>query len=87
MLKKMNRDILDYAMKNNESNEVAMLMHEGVKVSKPIKGDYRSVDIMADADGYHILMSSNYRSVTLSHNHPGLSYFALAQVYIVMTST
>jgi len=28
MLKKMNRDILDYAMKNNESNEVAMLMHE-----------------------------------------------------------
>ena len=82
MLKKMNRDILDYAMKNNESNEVAMLMHEGVKVSKPIKGDYRSVDIMVDADGYHILMSSNYRSVTLSHNHP--SYFSSDDLFIFM---
>lgn len=83
LLQSMNKRILEEAKNNNNSNEVAMALVDGV-ISKPVFGKESSVDLYGDSDMYHVLKGKNtkMRSVTLSHNHPGLSYFSLKDIGI-----
>ena len=77
-MQEMNREILRTSMNSNNSNEVAMALYDN-KMSKPVLGDNKTVNIYADTDMYHLLkdIDTPERSVTLSHNHPGLSYFSM----------
>lgn len=80
-LQEMNRQILTEAKEKNDSNEVAMLLCEG-KISAPIFGKAEEVKITADPEAFHLLVSSEtpLRSITVSHNHPGLSYFSMSDI-------
>lgn len=80
MMQNMNRQILTISKDKNNNNEVAMAIFEG-KISSPVLGDLNSVSLYADAEMYHILRGTGtFRTVILSHNHPGLSYFSLDDI-------
>lgn len=74
-LQEMNKAILRFSKDNNQSNEVAMIYKDG-NTSSPVAGEQRQVDILSNPEVAHALRSSELRSITLSHNHPGLSYFS-----------
>lgn len=74
-IQNMNKSILRFSLENNNSNEVAMVYKDGY-ISSPVIGGQRNVDILSDPGVAHMLRSSEFRSITLSHNHPGLSYFS-----------
>lgn len=78
LIQELNKEVLRVAKNYNDSNEVAIALVNG-ELSKPVLGEKEKVNIYADSDMYHILKGrdSKMRSVTLSHNHPGLSYFSV----------
>lgn len=75
-IQEMNKSILRYSMDCNYSNEVAMILDGKGIVTGPVFGDQHSVNIEGDSDMYHLLRTSPMRSLVISHNHPGLSYFS-----------
>ena len=76
----MNRQILTTSRELNNSEEVAMAIFDG-HISSPVLGNLNSVDLYADPEMYHILKGTGtLRTVILSHNHPGLSYFSLEDI-------
>ena len=75
-IQEMNKVILRTAMNQNNSNEVAMLWKSGEGVGHPVLGEKGSVDFLSDPEMSHTLRSSPMRSIVLSHNHPGLTYFS-----------
>lgn len=76
----MHRNLLKYSRESNMSNEVGMAYQVGNVVSNPVKGSQSFIDLESDADMYHLLYSSEQRSILLAHNHPGLSYFSYADI-------
>lgn len=87
LMQQMNKIILKTAKEQNNSDEVAMALCEG-KMTRPVIGNRHSVDIFNDPDMYHIIKGkeAKARSVTLSHNHPGLSYFSIDDMLIFAES-
>lgn len=87
LLQEMNRKILSISKKSNESNEVAIALVDGV-ISNPVLGDQYGVKVLKDPEMYHLLKGKNIglHTVTISHNHPGLSYFSLDDLSIFFGS-
>lgn len=83
LMKELNKQILTISRDSNNSNEVAMAI-SNEKISKPVLGKQNKVNVYEDPDMYHILRGSDakMRSVILSHNHPGLSYFSVGDLEI-----
>lgn len=75
-IREMNRSILRFSKECNDSNEVAMILDSIGNAAGPVFGDQHSVNIEGDSDMYHLLRTSPLRSLVISHNHPGLSYFS-----------
>ena len=87
LMQELNREILKISRDKNNGDEVAMALVNG-KFSEPVVGDVGKVNLYADPNMYHLLTSSEIgiRSVTLSHNHPGLSYFSIHDIGIFVGS-
>lgn len=83
LMQEMNKKILAISKELNDSNEVAMALFNNL-ISKEVLGDYNHVKVLSDPDMYHIIKGQDIplRSVVLSHNHPGLSYFSADDVKI-----
>lgn len=80
LIQNMNREILRVSREQNDNNEVAMAIFDG-HISSPVLGDLNSVGLYANSEMYHILKGTGtMRTVILSHNHPGLSYFSLDDI-------
>lgn len=76
-IQQTHKDLLNYSKKENDSNEVAVIVNlDANKKSEFIKGDQYSVDLESHASVYHMLRTSEYHSLAILHNHPGLSYFS-----------
>ena len=77
--------LLIHSRDYNNSDECAALVNltTGEK-SKWIDGDINSVDIEKDVEGYHLLSASPPRSLELTHNHPGQSYFSLNDLNVFL---
>ena len=71
------KELLEYSMNRNHSNEVALVITETGKFSKFIDGDEGSVDYLRDTDTMHWLRSGDEGAVLLIHNHPKTSYFSM----------
>ena len=72
------QELLSYSKKYNNSNEVLALRKITNTEKTPtnfVKGTEDSVDFLGDSDTFHLLVSSDERTLELVHNHPGLSYF------------
>lgn len=84
-IQETHRELLRFAQKQNDSNEVACLLDlaTGEKLNF-VKGDQTSIDIEKDAASYHWIRSKSPRSVMLCHNHPGQSYFSLQDVAVFL---
>ena len=84
-IQETHKDLLRFAQKQNDSNEVACLLDltTGEKLDF-VKGDQISVDVEADAASYHWLRSKQLKSLMLCHNHPGQSYFSLNDISVFM---
>ena len=81
-IQEMHKEILRISREQNMSNEVAMIIGSGGKVSAPVLGEKNNVNVTGDPEIYHALRSSDFRSITLAHNHPGLSYFSYEDIGI-----
>ena len=69
---------MKYAKENNNSNEVGCLIDIDNKKAAPfVPGDQSTVDILKDAENFHMMTAAPDNSLELTHNHPGLSYFSL----------
>ena len=81
LLQEMNKQILKISKESNNSNEVAMALSNKT-ISKPVMGTQNNVKILSDPDMYHLIKGKDteLRSITVSHNHPGLSYFSADDV-------
>ena len=69
-MQESHKDLLDYAMKNNDSNEVATLINlkDNTRLDF-IHGKSDRVSIYADANAFHWLRSPDYSELALIHNH------------------
>lgn len=69
-------DLLKFARSENYGNEVAcvidILNHRRTNY---VKGSRDAIDILSNADIFHVLNSYEQNSLILCHNHPGLSFF------------
>ena len=86
-IQETHKELLQFAQKQNDSNEVACLIDLTTKEKLDfVKGDQVSVSVEADAASYHWLRSKPEKSIMLCHNHPGQSYFSLQDVAIFLTN-
>lgn len=83
-LQQMNKELLRVAKEQNDSNEVVMVLYNGL-ISKPFMGGQNFVSIGHNPELSSILRTSQMRSVTLSHNHPSLSYFSADDIGIFIS--
>lgn len=84
-LQETRKELLDFARKENYSNEVACLVDlNNNSKTNFVKGLIDSLDIEADTECYHWLASKEPKSLELLHNHPGLSYFSLNDINFFM---
>ena len=84
-IKETHRELLRFAQKQNDSNEVACLLDLPANEKLPfVKGDQATIDIEKDAASYHWLRSKSPGSIMLCHNHPGQSYFSLQDVAVFL---
>ena len=82
------QELLSYSKKYNNSNEVLALRKITNTEKTPtnfVKGTEDSVDFLGDSDTFHLLVSSDERTLELVHNHPGLSYFSMNDINVFMT--
>lgn len=80
------KELLQYAKEQNNSDEVVSIAHiKNNNFTNFVKGNRDSVDFLRDTDTFHMLISSEDRSLELIHNHPGLSYFSLNDINVFMT--
>lgn len=84
-IQETHRELLRFAQKQNDSNEVACLLDLPANEKLPfVKGDQATIDIEKDAASYHWLRSKSPGSIMLCHNHPGQSYFSLQDVAVFL---
>ena len=85
-IQETHRELLRFAQKQNDSNEVACLLDltANEKLSF-VKGDQTSISIEADAGSFHWLRTRPKQSIMLCHNHPGLSYYSNQDINIFMS--
>lgn len=79
------QELLEYALQENGSNEVAGLIDLSTGKTTPfVKGSNNSVDFLSQTDIYHLIKSSPAKSLELIHNHPGASYFSMNDLNVFM---
>ena len=79
------RELLTYAQQENDSNEVACVIDLRTGQATPfIEGYQDSINILAQPDIYHWLNTCPDRTLEITHNHPGTSYFSLNDLNIFM---
>ena len=79
------REILRIARDKNQSKEVASLIDlENLISSGYVLGTDQEVNILADAQAFHMLATGHESSLELAHNHPGLSYFSLNDIAVFL---
>ena len=84
-IQETHRELLRFAQKQNDSNEVACLLDLTANEKLPfVKGDQAAIDIEKDAASYHWLRSKSPGSIMFCHNHPGQSYFSLQDVAVFL---
>lgn len=85
-IQETHKDLLRFAQKQNDSNEVACLIDliTGEKLDF-VKGNQTSVDVKEDAASYHWLRSKPPKSLMLCHNHPGQSYYSMNDIRFFLT--
>lgn len=82
---KRRKKLLEYSMKFNNSYEVACVMNiKENSFTDFIKGTKDTVDFLGNVDAYHLISSSQPRTLELMHNHPALSYFSLNDINVFM---
>ena len=84
-IQKTHKELLEFAQKENDSNEVATIVDLSSNKRTPfVKGTRHEVDIYADTDMYHLLAVSGKGTLILCHNHPGLTDFSANDLSIFM---
>ena len=84
-IQKTHKELLEFAQKENDSNEVATIVDLSSNKRTPfVKGTCHEVDIYADTEMYHLLATSKSRTLALCHNHPGLTDFSANDISIFM---
>ena len=79
------RELLRVARDKNQSKEVASLIDlENLVSSGYVLGTGQEVNILADAQAFHMLATGHESSLELAHNHPGLSYFSLNDIAVFL---
>lgn len=79
------RELLGIARDKNQSKEVASLIDlENLVASGYVLGSNQDVNILADAQAFHMLATGPESSLELAHNHPGLSYFSLNDIAVFL---
>lgn len=79
------RELLRVARDKNQSKEVASLIDlENLLSSGYVLGNGQEVNILADAQAFHMLATGHESSLELAHNHPGLSYFSLNDIAVFL---
>ena len=79
------RELLGIARDKNQSKEVASLIDlENLVSSGYVLGSNQDVNILADAQAFHMLATGPVSSLELAHNHPGLSYFSLNDIAVFL---
>lgn len=79
------RELLSTARDKNQSKEVASLIDlENLRASGFVLGTDQEVNILADAQAFHMLATGRESSLELAHNHPGLSYFSLNDIAVFL---
>lgn len=85
IMRNNHRELLTFSMLENNSNEVAAIYSIDKKArSNFYKGDKSSVNIEESIELYHLLRTSNPQTLELLHNHPGLSYFSMQDLWFFM---
>lgn len=76
---------MTFAQRENNSNEVACVIDLRTgQVTPFIKGSQDSINLLAQPDIYHWLNTCPDRTLEITHNHPGTSYFSLNDLNIFM---
>lgn len=84
--REVREQLLIHARDQNDSNEcVGLINLVSGERSNWVDGSQDSVDVEGDAEAYHLLISSPPRSLELTHNHPGQSYFSLNDLNVFMS--
>lgn len=79
------RELLRVARDKNQSKEVASMIDlENLVSSGYVLGTGQEVNILADAQAFHMLATGHEYSLELAHNHPGLSYFSLNDIAVFL---
>ena len=61
-----------------------MIDLENLVSSGYVLGTGQEVNILADAQAFHMLATGHESSLELAHNHPGLSYFSLNDIAVFL---
>ena len=86
-IREMHKELLTVSKEQNNSNEVACVIDLlNRTTSGVILGTQNSTDVMADADAYHMLHSTESTELVLCHNHPGLSDFSANDIAFFVTN-
>lgn len=78
------KELLEDAMKNNNSDETMYILNGSSKVS--IYGDRVSVNPNISTEAVFLLNSSPVNSLVVLHNHPGLSSFSMNDLNFFMSN-
>lgn len=79
------RELLRVARDKNQSKEVASMIDlENLVSSGYVLGTGQEVNILADAQAFHMLATGHESSLELAHNHPGISYFSLNDIAVFL---
>lgn len=81
-IKEVHQGILRVSKEKNNSNEVAKVISTDGKESDYILGGQSEVNIEANADVYHWVRNAEPLTLVICHNHPGLSYFSVKDLFI-----
>lgn len=82
------KEVLRLSKENNDSNEVAItccLKDDSTDVYYGVAyGDEHSVNVLADTDSYHIIMSEQDVTVVMLHNHPSTQTFSIEDLMFML---
>lgn len=80
------KEVLRLSKENNDSNEVAITccLKNADILYGVAYGDEHSVNVLADTDSYHIIMTEQHVTVVMLHNHPSTQTFSIEDLLFLL---
>lgn len=79
-MRELHKQLLSYAMKQNNHKEVAFILSADLKNLRTVKGEENSIDISASVDS----LLREHENIQILHNHPSGTTFSLRDINLLL---